>query len=170
LNTLVRRAVAGYDGMIAGLAVLGGVALGLMALWITYDVVARYIFRAPTEWAGDLAEYTLLWTTFLGSPWLIRRNGHIMVELVVDRLPHRLRDGVLRVGWCAAAVAAGIFAYQSGIKTLAFYDAGRMVSRSWEVPLFAPYLAMPLGAALMAIECLRMAAARTETRQDLMLS
>ena len=170
MNALLRRLVAGYDGMVAGLAMLGGVALGLMALWITYDVVARYILRAPTEWAGDLAEYTLLWITFLGSPWLIRRNGHIMVELVVDRLPPGLRDGLLRASWCAAAIAAGIFAYQSGLKTLAFHEAGRMVSKSWEIPLFAPYLAMPLGAALMAIECLRMAIARTETRQDLMVS
>jgi TRAP-type C4-dicarboxylate transport system permease small subunit len=156
--------------LVAACAGISAIALGLMALWVTYDVVARYLLQAPTDWAGDLAEYALLWATFLGSPWLVRRNGHIMVELMVDRLSPSARDRVLRASWIIAALACGIFAYQAGLKTLFFYETGRVVSKSWEIPLFVPYLAMPIGMALMTIECLRMAVARTQVRQDLMLS
>lgn len=159
-----------YDRFVFGCAWLSAIALGLSALWVTWDVIARYLLQAPTDWAGDLAEYALLWATFLGSPWLVRRNGHIMVEIVVDTLSPRARERALTASWIVAAAACAIFAWQAGLKTLFFFETGRMVAKSWEIPLFVPYLAMPVGAFLMTIECLRMAFARTTIRQDLMLS
>lgn len=144
-----------YLGVIEGLALVAAVALGAMSLWISYDVVARYVFAAPTIWAGDLAEYTLLAATFLGGPWLVRRNGHIAVEVAVERLPHSAQLALRRGVFAVAAIACAIFAWFAFAKTAQLLELGRVAPKSWEIPLWLPYAAMPLGAGLMAIECLR---------------
>lgn len=146
-----------YLGAIDGLALIAAVALGAMSLWISYDVVARYLFGAPTVWAGDLAEYTLLVATFFGGPWLVRRNGHVAVEVAVERLPPRARAALRRAVFALAAIACALFGWFALLKTLQFYELGRVAPKSWEIPLWLPYASMPLGAALMAAECLRQA-------------
>ncbi len=153
----LRRIAVAYARLIEGLALLGALSLGAMALWITYDVAARYLMAAPTIWAGDLAEYTLLVATFLGGPWLVRRNGHIAVELVVEQLPPRGRGVLRRIVFVIAAVACAAFAWLALVKTLQFHATERLAPKSWEIPLWLPYAAMPVGATLMAIECFRQA-------------
>ncbi|MFO0986201.1 MAG: TRAP transporter small permease [Alphaproteobacteria bacterium] len=152
---MLRSLALGYGRLIEGLALLGAFGLGAMALWITYDVAARYLLAAPTIWAGDLAEYVLFVATFLGGPWLVRRNGHIAVDLAVEKLPPRTRKALQRAVLAIAAVACAVFAWFALAKTLHFHATGRLSPKSWEIPLWLPYSAMPAGAALMAIECLR---------------
>lgn len=146
-----------YLGLIEGLALIAAVSLGAMGLWISYDVVARYLFAAPTVWAGDLAEYTLLVATFFGGPWLVRHNGHITVEVAIERLPRRTRATLRCIVFALAAIACALFAWFALTKTVQFYDLGRVAPKSWEIPLWLPYASMPLGAALMAVECFRQA-------------
>jgi TRAP-type mannitol/chloroaromatic compound transport system permease small subunit len=44
---------------------------------MSYEVFARYILRAPTEWAFD-ASYILYGTLFmLAGPYALSRNGHV---------------------------------------------------------------------------------------------
>jgi TRAP-type C4-dicarboxylate transport system permease small subunit len=57
-----------YDRLIVAMAYLAGLLIIGMSLWISYEVVARYVFLRPTIWAADLSEYTLLWSTFLAAP------------------------------------------------------------------------------------------------------
>jgi TRAP-type mannitol/chloroaromatic compound transport system permease small subunit len=51
-----------------------------MVAGLVYEVVARYVFDAPTEWAYDMT-YMLYGTLFmLGSAWTLQRGGHIRTD------------------------------------------------------------------------------------------
>ena len=60
-------AVRAWDRMIDALAYFAALLIGAMALYVSYDVVARYFFNAPTSWSNDLTEYSLVWATFLAT-------------------------------------------------------------------------------------------------------
>ena len=55
--------------------------LGQLAAWlffatgamITYEVLARYLFNAPTIWAAELSQLFLLWGTFIAMGTLLRQ-------------------------------------------------------------------------------------------------
>ena len=153
---MVRIAKA-YDHLIDGAAYLAGLLTVGMSLWITYEVFVRYVLLRPTIWAADLSGYALLWVTFLAAPWVLKRNGHVSIELATDRLGPGARRRVAVVVALVGAVISAIFAWETALITFEFYEQGRMMARIWQIPQFLPYACMPLGAALLAVEFLRRA-------------
>ncbi|TSA18909.1 MAG: TRAP transporter small permease subunit [Betaproteobacteria bacterium] len=51
-----------------------------MVLSLVYEVVARYVFNAPTEWAYDMT--FMLYGSFfmIGSAYTLQRKGHIRTD------------------------------------------------------------------------------------------
>jgi TRAP-type mannitol/chloroaromatic compound transport system permease small subunit len=51
-----------------------------MVLSLVWEVVARYLFNAPTVWAYDMT-FMLYGTFFMvGSAWTLQRGGHIRTD------------------------------------------------------------------------------------------
>ena len=58
---------------------------------ITYEVFARYVFRAPTVWSYDVA-YMLYGTHFmLGAAYTLKRGGHIRTDVFYQNWSFRTR-------------------------------------------------------------------------------
>jgi TRAP-type mannitol/chloroaromatic compound transport system permease small subunit len=56
---------------------LAGWAIVILTFAISYEVFARYVLKAPTEWAFD-ASYILYGTLFmLAGPYALARNAHV---------------------------------------------------------------------------------------------
>ncbi len=52
----------------------------LIGLMIAYEVLARYLFNAPTIWAQELSQLLFLWATFLGISRALKRDQHIRIS------------------------------------------------------------------------------------------
>lgn len=71
----------------SGKAVAWGVVL--LTLIVCYDVAARYIFNAPTQWGFDIA-YILFGTGFMiAGAYTLSRNGHVRADLMYRTLQPR---------------------------------------------------------------------------------
>ena len=66
---------------------LGAVALAVMMLSTSYDVVARALFKAPLHGAVDIVEMMVLCSAFLGLPEICLRDEQIRVDLVDTLAP-----------------------------------------------------------------------------------
>ena len=61
---------------------------------ICYDVAARYLFRAPTDWAFDGA-YILYGSLFMmAGAYTLSRNGHVRGDVLYGFFPPRVQAGV----------------------------------------------------------------------------
>lgn len=156
----MRRLVALYDRLIEALAFLSALVLGAMAVWVTYEVIARKLFRAPTIWAVDLSEYTLVWTTFLAAPWVLRCGGHVTIDLVVDTLAPVARRRLDVAMSSLGAVICAVYAWNTAASVIEFYERELIIRHLWEVPQYIPYIAIPVGTALLTIEFIRRALAQ----------
>ncbi len=91
-----------------------------MTVAVTYEVVARHFFRAPTIWAFDVT-YMLYGTHFmLGTAYTLMRIGHVRTDMLYQhwstpppesRRCHRLpllllpRDGLAPLFWLAGGLS-----------------------------------------------------------------
>jgi TRAP-type C4-dicarboxylate transport system permease small subunit len=153
----MERLVAIYEKTIAMFAFLGALVVGGMALWITYEVLMRYFLERPTFWAVDLSEYAMLWAAFLAAPWVLRREGHVRVEVFVERMSRENQRRLGIVTSALGAVVCAIMAWQGGATVLDFYARGVTVAREWQVPQFLVYLAIPIGSTFLTVEFVRRA-------------
>jgi TRAP-type C4-dicarboxylate transport system permease small subunit len=127
----------------AGFVVAAGL-IGVIAASFCYEVVARYFFAAPTSWSYAVGSYTLCVAIFLAIPELTRRNAHINVNLIFERLsPLGARRLTLVIGMGAAA-ACLLAAWITGSETLRQYaeDVSTITSfpiPKWWISIFLPY-------------------------------
>jgi TRAP-type C4-dicarboxylate transport system permease small subunit len=134
-----------YLGYIAGALIL------VMMLTVVYDVFARRIFNAPTLWMIDLNEYLLPYVTFIPAAWILLRDGHVSVSLVVDRMQPeprrkmRIFTDILGLAYSAILVWQGwLMAYES-------LRAGYRFATVYMWPRFPVYVIIPIGGALLCL-------------------
>ena len=61
---------------------------------ITYEVLSRYLFNAPTSWAFD-ASYMMYGTLFMmAGAYTLSRNGHVRGDVLYGFFPPRLQAGL----------------------------------------------------------------------------
>ncbi|MDJ0972279.1 MAG: TRAP transporter small permease, partial [Kiloniellales bacterium] len=127
--------------------------LGHLAAWmffltgamITYEVLARYLFNAPTIWAAELSQLLLLWGSFIAMATLLRQRAHIRITLLTARLGDRGRQVceafalVFIAGFSAVAAWHGWFiAYDS-------FERGRSTGTMLNIPNWWSEMVIPFG-------------------------
>ena len=67
------------------------VAIAIMLCVIFFNVIMRYLFRAPTSWADELSMICLAYVTFVGGASAYKRNLHFGIDILLDKLPLKIR-------------------------------------------------------------------------------
>lgn len=138
---------------------------GILAAWlffvigmmITYEVVARYAFNAPTIWAEELSRLFQVWATFLAAAYVLKHKNLIRITLLIDRLGDRGRRiaELLTLLWVAAFCCIAIW---HGMTVLIDSIAlGRTSSTMLGVPKWIAEISIPLGFGLLLLQCLAQA-------------
>ena len=144
-----------YAGALHAGAVAAALLLGVLALVVTGDVVARNLGLGTLPWIIELSEYSLPLATFLVAPWLLHRGEHVRLDLLLTALPppagralERLAD-VLGLSICLVFVVYGAKAIASSAQQ------GSLVIKAVVFPEWWLYAPVPACFALLAIEFLR---------------
>lgn len=125
-----------------------------MVLSLTYEVVARYVFSAPTVWAYDMT--FMLYGTFfmLGASYTLRNGGHIRTDMFYGKWKPKTQATVDLIGYIVLfypLVCVFIFVGW-GYFWKAFETSEKFVSSPW-MPLTWPFkLVMPVTGVLLALQ------------------
>ncbi len=151
----MRRLAAAYDWLLNALAVFSGVLLAIIAAAVIADVIIRNIGFQPPAHTSAFVEYSLLYITLLASPWLLRKRGHVCIEVVIGALGPRAKRVAASVTYVACLATCLVLLYYSVDLTALNWTRGGADIRSFDMPRWALFAPMPLSFAMMAIEFLR---------------
>ncbi|SFA56628.1 TRAP-type C4-dicarboxylate transport system, small permease component [Paracoccus halophilus] len=127
---------------------LANLLLAGMPVVIGWQVVARFLLGAPSMWAEELGRYLLVAATMLCSAILIEKNDHIAIETVVKMLPGRPR---IALTWLRDAISLTICGLIAWYGPTPVGIGVRQSSAGMPIKMSLPCLAIPVGAALMAL-------------------
>lgn len=71
------------------MGILAGILLIFSVLSISIGVASRYLLDRPMAWVVEISEYSILYITFLIAAWVLKREGHVRMDLVFNRLSPR---------------------------------------------------------------------------------
>lgn len=133
-------------------------ALGVLAiaLMLSYEVIMRYVFRSPTIWTFSFSIYTSTGIGLLGSAWALRTDAHVKVDLVVRWMSEKMRRVMEIIGCICGLVFSTVLAWKGWEMVMLSYTIGRVSSDTLNTPIFIPQLAVPLGAALLCLQLIRL--------------
>ena len=118
--------MAGFIKFADSLSAAFGKAFGwlivLMTLGVSYEVVVRYVFNAPTPWSLDVSFIMYGSLFMMGGAYTLSRNGHVRGDFLYRLWRPRVQAGVDLVLY--------FFFFFPGVLALVF--AGwKYASRSW---------------------------------------
>ncbi len=154
---LSKRAVVIFDRVVD---VLVYIALALLVFsWLTVcaDVVLRYFFSRPIPWSTEVTEYILLQITFLGTAWLLRREGHVIVDVVISRLSERNQSLLNSITSIIAALLCLAMTYWAVVDTLEVFQQGLIIPKQLDTPKYIVFIVIPLGYLMLSLQFMRRA-------------
>ncbi len=124
---------------------MAALLLAAIACSFSYEVVARYFFNAPTEWASPLTSYFLAAAIFLAMPELTRSRAHISINVLIDAAPPRYARILLGVICALSAVACLLAAWFCADETLNQFRQEIWTTPPFEVPKWTVSIFIPYG-------------------------
>jgi TRAP-type C4-dicarboxylate transport system permease small subunit len=141
------------DSLYTVSGVLAGVFLILIAALSLAQICGRVLgFDAYSF--DDFAGFCMAASSFLGLAHTYRRNEHIRVGMLVDRLTGNTRRVAESLCLTASSFLIGYFAWFAADMVLTSYQINDMSQGLVAVPLWLPQSGMALGLVIMSIALL----------------
>lgn len=144
--------------------------LGAMTLLTFANVIFRYVFNDNILWALELTVFMFAWMVLVGASYGVKKHFHIGVDVVINLAPEQLRKiyALIAAACCLAfsiLLLIGAWNYWYPFATdRAWYETDDIPmpemlqfmadwlnegERYEKLPRFIPYMALPIGMALL---------------------
>ena len=126
----------------------------IIGMMISYEVVSRYVFTAPTSWAEEGARLLQLWGTYLAMGFVLRHNGLIRITVLTELIGKRGRQ-ILEIISLIWILIFAVFAFWLGLDVvLESIEKGRATATMNQVPKFWTESAIPVGFFILILQAL----------------
>jgi TRAP-type C4-dicarboxylate transport system permease small subunit len=144
-----------YALFLKGLAAGAAILLGAMALLVTLDVVMRNVGLGTIAWVNEVSEYSLPVATLLIAPWLLHRNEHVRLDVLLVSLPANTARVLEKICDAVGIAICAVFVWYSVRLILDSSRIGSMVVKTLAIPEWWQYALVPVCFSLLAVEFAR---------------
>jgi len=130
------------------------IIMSLIVVITFMGVVFRYVLLSPIQWVVEADGYLMVWGALIGASIGIRFEQHIGVKLFLKKFPInsqlyiRLIVNFLISLFVVIIILAGFYyAFSCGLN---------QVSATLHIPMFFPYMILPMGGAMILIQVFRL--------------
>jgi len=145
---------------------IAGAALAGILCLIVKEVFMRYLFNAPSTWAGDANQWFFALATMLALPEITRVNGNVAITILLERLPQDKRLILARVLALVSCFAGFLAVYISGNEVMRQYSMGITTNWIYPVPKWWVSGAIPVGFLLSSLQFLRLGFQRSSSEVE----
>jgi C4-dicarboxylate transporter, DctQ subunit len=141
-----------FDHLVDYAAFISGIILGLVTVLVCTDIVMRYFFNKPIQGALESSEYGLLFLTLLAAAWLVRKNKHVRMELLLHKLKPVTQANINGITSIVCALVCGVVTYYGILVVLDRFQTNHRLTTTLE-PLSYPLISIiPLCFFLLIIQ------------------
>jgi TRAP-type C4-dicarboxylate transport system permease small subunit len=146
-----------YHRCINSGAALAGVLIVFIMLITTAEVLMRKFLLMPIKGVVELTEYLMIWITFLGAAWVLKKEGHVKIDVLLSRLKPR---GQAFLNVVSTSIMAAICLFLTIFGGIVTYDSvirGAARVYQYTVPLWILLIIIPISGFLLFIQSVKRA-------------
>ena len=144
------------DRTYVGMGYLCGAMFLLLALFITYQVIARKVGWVMAPGMDLMSGYTLAFATTWAFSYALRSGSHVRIDVLLPFMSPKVR-------WLADWAALGsivffisITSWKTWVMVLKSYDIGAVTNTYPLVPLYIPQTVVAIGFSMLALTAIHM--------------
>lgn len=140
------RLLSQISGIVAVLLILASLVV------VCEMIVVRSIFGGSAIWQTEFVIFSLIAATFISAPYVLLTKGHVNVDLIPLMVGHRARvalalvASLLSLGFCLFVLWNAIGWWYEA------FSKGYVTNSMWRARLWIPYLSLPVGMGLLALQ------------------
>lgn len=128
----MNRAIRILDSALANTLVV--LMLGLVGA-VSWQVISRYVFAAPSSWTEEVARFLMIWVGLLGAAYAFRTGAHLGLDLLPSKLTGRSATSLKRLNSLVVLVFS---------LAVLIVGGGGLVSLTWELRQYSAVLGLPI--------------------------
>ncbi len=143
------------DRISFGFALLAGLMMLSVALFMSYEAFSRHFLDRPSSWVFAISILIFIWSTFLSVPYGIKLDKHVACDVFVVRLDTHSRQAV----GVATDLLSLVFICVLGLYGFGYFleavEFKFMSEGLFRYPMWFVLLAIPTGMALSGLQTIK---------------
>ena len=144
-----------FDRILGAFGAFGAGLIILVTLGIASDVSMRFFFNRPIRGMVEITEYAILWITFLLAAWVLKRDKHVKMDIVLRWLKPTVQSLINIITSVLSAIAFLILTGYAAAVTWESFKMGFLDYTALAPPLWPIQVIIPIGSFLLFIQLLR---------------
>jgi len=159
-----------FDKFLLVLFWLAGGLLMFATVGTCIDVILRYSLNRPIHWMLEITEYIMLYIPFLGAALVLKEEGHIRVDLLINRFSPKKKTWINIITSLVGGIVMLIYTVFGLQVTLDAFKRGTPSLESLRTPVFLIIMIIPIGSFFFTIQFVRQMAGYFHKLQNEMRS
>jgi C4-dicarboxylate transporter DctQ subunit len=144
-----------FDKINDVLMIFSSVIVLVTTLGISADIISRYAFSKSFTGAIELTEFGLLWMTFLGIAWVWRRDTHVRIDILFNRLKPKQKTISNIVIALFGIVIFGLLTWFGTKVTIKDFISHAIIESVLKPPKWPIEIIIPFGSLLLLLESIK---------------
>ncbi|MCX8111511.1 MAG: TRAP transporter small permease [Syntrophorhabdaceae bacterium] len=129
---------------------LCGIILLFLACLTFLETFLRYTISYSFTWFKELANYLLVFCTYLGAAIGVKYGTHFSMEALTEYAPDRISHLIKTIAYLISGLALILFIYY-GIQHIQSTIKFGVKSSAMQIPMYIPYISIPLFSVTMSL-------------------
>ena len=145
--------ISEWEGKVASFLILAA------TLQICYELILRYVFKAPTIWGLDMTIYLCGTTYVMSGAYADRYDAHIRVDVFYSKWKPRTKAFVdLFVTDTLFIFFSSVLAWQAWLWFMESWNEGITAGTQWDPPIWPMRFILLLGSVFLTLSAMGRAA------------
>jgi TRAP-type mannitol/chloroaromatic compound transport system permease small subunit len=119
---------------------------------LVYEVVARYVFNAPTIWAHGTAQRIFAIYYFICGAYISLNRSHINMDIIYNRFTPRKQAFLDIISFCFFFIFCGVLLWYGSRYAWSSLIRLEPCNTPFRAPLYPVKLIIPIGALLIMLQ------------------
>ena len=137
------------------MVVIGAILLVGLTFIVGADITLRYLFNKPLGWVKEVSEYILVGLGFLVAAWILKDDGHVKMDLVLNKVGPRVQTMMNIITSIISTIVVLITTWFSLRVIVDFYRTKLVAPSVLEPPKWILLTPIFVGSLLLAIQFIR---------------
>lgn len=116
---------------------------------VSFNVLSRYFFGMNLTWSIELNEYIMLYIAFLTASWVLKKEGHVEVDIVTSQFSVKKRNIFILITSIIASIACLVIFWGSLKTTVDLFQSDTLINNVMGIHKYIPVLIIPVGSLML---------------------
>lgn len=156
-----------FDRFLDILFFAAGVLLVIATFSVCWGIFSRYFLSRPIGWLIEINEYILLYIAFLVFARVLRHEGHVKMDIVLNLFKPKTQLVVNIITSILSTVVCLIFSWFGAKVTLELFQKNTLTPTVLELPKYCLTVVIFFGSLLLVIQFIRRTRGYLQTLKQL---